>query len=98
MVSIFWLILEISTYRSAGNHKLNLATMRTHEHTKLLDNALEYAQPVVLRKRREEVLHDALLVRADVLLQFLDNLLLVRDGEGRSVEDLAELGVLLENA
>ena len=32
-----------------------------------------------------------------MLLEFLDNLLLVRDGEGRSVEDLGELGVPLED-
>jgi hypothetical protein len=32
-----------------------------------------------------------------VLLELLDNLLLVGDGERGSVEDLAELGVLLEN-
>ena len=32
-----------------------------------------------------------------MLLELLDNLLLVGDGERGSVEDLAELGVLLEN-
>jgi hypothetical protein len=33
-----------------------------------------------------------------VLLELLDNLLLVRDGEGGGVEDVAKLGVLLEDA
>ena len=32
-----------------------------------------------------------------MLLELLDNLLIVGDGERGSVEDLAELGVLLEN-
>ena len=55
-------------------------------------------QSVVLGQCAEEVLDDAVLVgAANVLLELLDNLLLVGDGERGSVEDLAELGVLLEN-
>lgn len=84
--------------RSAGNDQLNLSPVRTHEHTKFLHNTLQHAQAVVLGESREEVLYDALLIGiANVLLEFLDNLLLVRDGEGGGVQDLAELGVLLEN-
>jgi hypothetical protein len=73
--------------------------VRTHEHTKLLNNALQYGQSVVLSKSAEEVLDDALLVgAANVLLELLDNLLLVRGGERGSMEDLGELGVPLEDA
>jgi hypothetical protein len=73
--------------------------VRTHEHTKLLYNTLQYAQSVVLSECVEEVLDDAVLVgAANVLLELLDNLLLVRDGERGSVEDLVKLGVLLEDS
>ena len=72
--------------------------MRTHEYTKLLNNALQHAQSVVLSESVEQVLDDALLVSAaNVLLELLDNLLLIRYRQRRRVEDVVELGVLLEH-
>lgn len=54
--------------------------MRTHQDTELLNNTLQSAQSVVLGKRSKEVLDNALLILvADVLLEFLDDGLLVRD-------------------
>lgn len=71
--------------------------MRTHEDTEVVYDALQYAHSVVLGECLEEVLHDALLVLANVLLELLDDLLLVLDGESGCAEDLSELGVPLED-
>lgn len=69
---------QVLTYRSTSNRKLNLAPVRTHEHTKLVDDALERTQPVVLSKRSKQILDDSVLVSAtQVLLELLHNLLLV---------------------
>lgn len=72
--------------------------MRTHEYAKLLNNTLQHAQSVVLGESVEQVLDDALLVSAaNVLLELLDNLLLIRHRQRRRMEDLVELGILLED-
>jgi hypothetical protein len=93
-----WQSRQDSTYSSAGNNELNLAAVRAHQDGELVHNTLKGAQTVVGGESLEEVLDDALLVGStEVLLQFLDNLLLVRDGEGGGVQDLGELGVLLED-
>jgi len=85
--------------RSARNHELDLAAVRAHELAKLGHDARQRAQTVVFRERGEQILDDSVLVgRANVLLQFLDDLLLVRDREGGGVEDFGELGVLFEDA
>lgn len=73
--------------------------MCAHQDTKLLDNTLQRAQPVVLGESGEKVLDNALLVcRSNVLLKFLDDLLLVVGSQRWGAQDLSELGVLLENS
>jgi hypothetical protein len=68
-----------------------------HQFTELLDNAPQQTQTVVLSQRAEEVLQDVTLVGTGNLLQFLDDLLLVADGQSRGVEDGGQLGVSLED-
>lgn len=86
-----------STYRSAGNVQLDLSPVRAHQLSELLRDALERTQPVVLGKSLEQVLDDAVLVVAQVLLELGHNLLLVLDGEGGRTEHRGELGILLED-
>lgn len=71
--------------------------MRTHQDTEVVYDALQYAHSVVLGECVEEVLDNALLVLANVLLELLDDLLLVLDGESGCAEDLSKLGVPLED-
>ena len=85
------------TYRSASNHQFDLSPLRANKLRELLDYALKRTQPVVRSQSLKEVLHDALLIlTTKVLLQLGNNLLLVRNGERRRMEDDGELGVLLE--
>lgn len=71
--------------------------MSTHQLRKLLTNTAQQPQPVILRKRRQEVLHDvALISGAHDLLQLRDNGLLVRDRQRRGGEDADEFRVGLE--
>jgi hypothetical protein len=84
-------------YLSTGNVQINLALVRADQDLELLNYALQQAQSIVLGERAEEVLDDVALVAAGNLLQLLDDLLLVADGEGGGVEDGGELGVLLED-
>ena len=87
------------TYCSAGNGQLNLPSVRAHEHAELLYNTRKSTQPVVLGKCGQEVLDNTLLVlRSNVLLKLRNDLLLIRDGEGRGAENLNELWVLLEQS
>ena len=71
--------------------------MRAHQDAEVVHDALQHAQSVVLGECVEEVLDDAVLVLANVLLELLDNLLLVGDGEGGGAEDLGELRIALED-
>lgn len=74
--------------------------MRAHQRPKLLHNALQQTQPVVLRQRVQEVLEDAVLVSGSATgnpLELGHDLLLIRGGQGRRVQDGSQLGVLLEN-
>jgi hypothetical protein len=68
-----------------------------HQGRELLDDTLQQTQAVVLGERVEEVLQDVPLVAAGHLLQLLDDLLLVADGEGRRVQDGSELLIALED-
>lgn len=84
----------------AGNVQLNLPPMRAHERSKLLHNALQQTQPVVLRQRIQEVLEDAVLVGGGATgnpLELGHDLLLIRGAQGRRVQDGGELGILLED-
>lgn len=74
--------------------------MRAHERSKLLHNALQQTQPVVLRQRIQEVLEDAVLVGGGATgnpLELGHDLLLIRGAQGRRVQDGGELGILLED-
>lgn len=83
--------------RSRGDHKLDLASLSAHEHTKLLRDTLKYAKTVVLGQGLEEVCEGVGLVgNTSALLQLSDDLLLVRDRECRRGQDGLELGVALE--
>lgn len=70
--------------------------MGAHESTKLLANALQNAQAVVLGKGSEEVLEDITLVGASNLLELGNDLLLVGVGQGRGTEDGDQLLVGLQ--
>lgn len=73
--------------------------MGAHELGKLGDDAGERAEAVVLGEGGEQVLDDAVFVgAANVLLQLLDDLLLVRYGEGGRTQNVGELGVAFEDA
>ena len=69
--------------------------MSTHEGSKLLSDALKQTETVVLSQSLEEVLDDVALVAGE-LLQLLDDLLLVADGEGGRGDDARQLAVGLE--
>lgn len=71
--------------------------MGAHQGRELVDDTLQQTQAVVLGERVEEVLQDVALVGAGHLLELLDDLLLVADGEGRRVQDGGELLVPLED-
>lgn len=70
--------------------------MSAHESTKLLANALQNAQAVVLGKGSEEVLEDITLVGTSNLLELGNDLLLVGVGQGRGTEDGDQLLVGLQ--
>lgn len=80
----------------ARDPQLDLAPIRAHEGVEFLADALQHAQPVVLRQRVQEVLDHVDLVRARDLLQFLHDLGFVFGAERRRSEHRGELGVLLE--
>lgn len=72
--------------------------MSSHKDAKLLNNALQSAQPVVLSQSGEEVLDDALSVLgAEVLAQLGDNRLLIRLAQAGRRKDSREPGILLED-
>lgn len=71
--------------------------MCAHQSLELLNHAFQQTQSVVLSESTEKVLENVALVTAGNLLQFLDDLLLVANGEGGGVQDRGELGVLLED-
>lgn len=70
--------------------------MSAHQSTELLADILEGAETVVLSKGSEEVLQDVGLVGTGDLLELLNDLLLVGDGQGGSAEDGVQLGVGLQ--
>lgn len=70
--------------------------MGAHQSTELLADTLEGTETVVLGQSLEEVLEDVGLVGTGNLLELLDDLLLVGNGQGRSVEDGDQLGVGLQ--
>lgn len=84
------------TYLGAGDLELDLAAGGAHDGAKLLADALQETQAVVLGERAEEVL-DRLAAGAGLLGQLGDNGRLVLGGEGGSGQDLRQLGVLLDN-
>lgn len=84
------------THLSRGNVQLNLTTVGAHQGTELLADTLEGSETVVLGKGLEEVLEDVGLVGTGNLLELLDDLLLVGNGQGRSAEDGGQLGVGLQ--
>lgn len=84
-----------STYSSAGNVHLNLASCSGHQGTELLADASEETKSVVLGKGLEEVL-DGVVLGTDLLDELLDDGGLVVIGQGRGREDGAELGIVLE--
>lgn len=84
------------TYLGAGDLELDLAAGGAHDGAKLLADALQETQAVVLGERAEEVL-DRLAAGAGLLGQLGDNGGLVLGGEGGSGQDLRQLGVLLDN-
>lgn len=85
----------VMSYLSTGDVQFNLATVSTHQSRELLGDALEQTETVVLGQSLEEVLDDVALVAGE-LLQLLDDLLLVADGEGGRGDDAGQLAVGLE--
>lgn len=83
------------THLSRSNLELNLAAGSAHELAKLDANTLQQSQAVVVRKRGEEVL-DRLAPRAGLLGQLSHHGGLVLGSQGRSLQDVVELGVLLD--
>lgn len=71
--------------------------MSAHQGSKLLADALEGTETVVLGKGLEEVLEDTGLVGTGDLGELLDNGLLIGVAEGRSAEDVDELLVGLDH-
>lgn len=84
------------THLSGGDAQLDLAAVSAHQSAELLADALEGAETVVLGKSGEEVLQDVGLVGTGDLLELLNDLLLVGDGQGGSAEDGGQLGVGLQ--
>jgi hypothetical protein len=85
-----------STHLGRGDVQLNLTAVGAHQSTELLADTLERTETVVLGQSLEEVLEDVGLVGTGNLLELLDDLLLVGNGQGRSVEDGDQLGVGLQ--
>lgn len=83
-------------YLSASNGHLNLTTGSRHDLAKLLANALQKAQSVVLGKGLEEVL-DGRVAAASLLGELGDNGRLVLGAQRGSGQDGTELLVLFEN-
>ena len=86
----------------ARDHQLHLSAIGAHQLGKLLTDALQQAQPVVLGQRLQEIFDGSALVsggtdRTDVFLQLGDDGRLVGFGQGGGVEDGRELGVGLEH-
>ena len=71
--------------------------MSAHQGTELLADTLEGTETVVLGKSLEEVLDDTSLVGTGNLGELLNDGLLVGSAEGRSVEDVDELLVALDD-
>lgn len=85
------------TYLSAGNGHLNLATSSSNDLAKLLSDALQETQSVVLGEGVEEVLEGG-AAGTGLLDELGNNRRLVGGGQGGSREDSGELGVLVEDA
>lgn len=87
------------TYLSRGNIQLNLPMVSTHQNLKFLTDTLQNTEPVILSKSLKEVLQDLALfgTSAHNLLQFLDDVGLVGDSQGRGIEDGGKFGVPLED-
>lgn len=83
------------THLSRSHLELNLTARSTHEFPKLDANTLQVSQTVVLRERSEEVL-DGVATDTSLLGQLGDHGGLVLAGQGRGLQDLVQLGVLLE--
>jgi len=84
-------------YLSAGNHHLDLTTGGAHELIELVADTGKETKAVVLGEGRKEVL-DGLTGGANVLLQLGDDGALVGGGQRRCLENVDELGVLLDQA
>lgn len=85
------------THLSAGNGHLNLATGSSDDLAKLLSDALQEAQSVVLGEGVEEVLEGG-AAGTGLLDELGNNRGLVGGGQGGSGQDCAQLGVLVEDA
>jgi hypothetical protein len=81
---------------SGGDAQLDLAAVSAHQGSELLADTLEGAETVVLSESGEEVLQDVGLIGTGDLLELLNDLLLVGDGQGGSAEDGVQLGVGLQ--
>lgn len=82
----------------AGDHDLDLALARGHEHVELLADAREDGEAVVLGQGAEKVL-DRLVAggHRGRLLELRHDLALVAGRQGRGVQDRRQLGVLGED-
>jgi hypothetical protein len=85
-----------STHLSRGDVQLDLTTVGAHQGSELIADTFEGRETVVLGQSLEEVLEDVGLVSTGNLLELLDDLLLVGNGQGRSAEDGNQLGVGLQ--
>lgn len=88
---------KVETHLSAGNGHLNLATGSSDDLAKLLSDALQEAQSVVLGEGVEEVLEGG-AAGTGLLDELGNNRRLVGGGQGGSGQDSAQLGVLVEDA
>lgn len=86
---------KISTHRSADNGHLDFALGGAHQLLKLLADALQETQSVVVGQSLEEVLDGLVLLGSDVLLEDGDDGLLVLLGQSGCQKDLCKLGVLV---
>lgn len=92
------MIKERKSYSSTRNHQLNLPTIRTHQHTKLLTHTLQNRQTVIIRQRDEQILNHTLLIRtSNMLLQLGNDLLFIARTKRRRTNDFRELGIFLEH-
>jgi hypothetical protein len=85
------------THLSTGNSHLDLAPRSGNDLAKLVGDALEQAQAVVLGQRLEEVLERG-AAGASLLDELGDDGRLVGGRQGRRGEDADQLGVLVEDA